>query len=471
VIIAASVIVAFSLLLGTSGYLYARYRYDQIPKVKISALAARTKPGAPFNMLLVGSDSRQFVEGSGQAGAFGSASTVTGQRSDVIIVARVVPATHEILMLSIPRDTWVDIPGDVPDISGMNRVNAAYNSGPELLVQTIEKDFGIPINHYMEVGFEGFSNIVNALGGVYLDFSTPVKDTMSGLNIKTTGCQVVLGTQALALVRSRHLEYETTSGWAYDGMSDWSRIRRQEAFFRAVIAQVDSDYADPFKLNSFIASAVKDVTIDSTMSLSGLFSLESEFHSLSQKQLTTDVLPTTPTVLNGNDVLLPAQPYDSQMVKQFLAFGSSPPKPGAATTTTTAPSITPAQVSVEVLNGNGVAGSAGSAATQLQTLGYKIAGTTDAAQYTYTANEIEYPPSQVAAARLLESDLAGGATLVPDSSLSGSSITLIIGSAYDGVTSSSSTGTPTTTTTPSGNVVFDNPATLPEPWNPTPCNP
>jgi polyisoprenyl-teichoic acid--peptidoglycan teichoic acid transferase len=366
VVIATSVIVSFSLLLGMSGYLYARYRFDQIPKVKITALSAPTKPGAPFNILLVGSDSRQFVEGSGEAGAFGSASNVTGQRSDVIIVARVVPATQQILMLSIPRDTWVDIPGDVPDISGMNRVNAAYNSGPELLVQTIEKDFAIPINHYVEVGFQGFSNIVNALGGVYLNFSTPVKDTMSGLDIKTTGCQVVLGTEALALVRSRHLQYMTTSGWAYDGMSDWSRIRRQEAFFRAVIARVDGEYTELFKLNSFLGSAVKDVTIDSTLSLSQLFSLGSEFHSLSQKQLTTEVLPTTPTVMNGNDVLLPAQPYDAQMVRQFRAFGSSPAK---------------------------------------------------------------------------------------------------------GVAGSTTTAAPTTTTTPSSSVVFDNPATLPEPWNPTPCNP
>jgi LCP family protein required for cell wall assembly len=465
------VIVVFSLLLGMSGYLYARYRYDQIPKVKIAALSVPAKPGGPFNILLVGSDSRQFVQDSGQAGAYGSASTVTGQRSDVIIVARVIPATHQIFMLSIPRDTWVDIPGNVADISGMNRVNAAFNSGPELLVQTIQKDFGIPINHYIEVGFEGFSDIVNALGGVNLNFSTPVKDSMSGLNIKTTGCQLVLGTQALALVRSRHLEYMRTSGWADDGMSDWSRIRRQEAFFRAVIARVDSEYTDPFKLNGFIGGAVKDVTIDSTLGLSELFSLGTEFHSLSQKQLTTEVLPTTPSVINGNDVLQRAQPYDSQMIRQFLAFGSSAVKTAATTTTTTVPSITPAQVSIEVLNGNGLAGAAGAAASQLRTLGYSIAGTADASQFTETADEIEYPPSQAAAARLLQSNLAGGATLVPDSSLSGSSITLIIGSAYNGVTSSSATTAPTTTTTPSTNVVFDNPATLPEPWNPTPCNP
>jgi LCP family protein required for cell wall assembly len=128
--------------------------------------------------------------------------------------------------MSIPRDTYVHIPGNVPYVSGMNRINAAFNSGPNLLVQTIQDDFGIPINHYVEVNFEGFSNVVNALGGIYLKFKYPVKDKNSGLKILTTGCQLLNGTQALALVRSRDEFYEPSPGvWDYDGMGDWSRMR------------------------------------------------------------------------------------------------------------------------------------------------------------------------------------------------------------------------------------------------------
>ena len=93
----------------------------------------------------------------------------------------------------------------------MNRINAAFNSGPDLLVQTIEKDLGIPINHYASVGFQGFSGMVNALGGVTMDFPTEVKDQYTGLDVTTPGCQVVNGTTALQLVRSRHLYYKNST--------------------------------------------------------------------------------------------------------------------------------------------------------------------------------------------------------------------------------------------------------------------
>ena len=105
--------------------------------------------------------------------------SVGGQRSDVIIVARIVPATHQVKLLSIPRDTYVNIPGDVYGISGPNRINAAYNNGPTLLVKTISDSFHIPVNYYAEVNFQGFAGMVNALGGIGLDFPVPVKDTYS----------------------------------------------------------------------------------------------------------------------------------------------------------------------------------------------------------------------------------------------------------------------------------------------------
>lgn len=480
VALGAGVLVVLAGVLVVTGVVYARIRYDEITKVKITTLTKQpTKPGAPFDILLVGSDSRQFVDSGSEAQSFGSGSTVTGQRSDVIIIARVVPATHQVLMLSIPRDTWVHIPGNVPYVSGMNRINAAFNNGPALLVQTIQTDLGIPINHYVEVNFEGFSNIVNALGGIYLDFSTPVYDHNSGLSIDHTGCQLVMGTQALALVRSRDEYYEVSPGvFDYDGMGDWSRIRRQDAFFRAVIARVDSEFTNPIALNDFINATVHDVTIDDTFSEGLLLSLASTFHGLGQKALTTEVLPTTPQVLDGNDVLFEAQPYDEQMIAKFLAFGagtgSSSGGSSSHSTTTTVPSITPAQVSVQVLNGNGTSGAAGTAAGQLRGVGFTVSGTGDASTFTYTSNEVEYGPAGLEAAQLLQRSLVGGATLVEQSGLTGDSVVLVIGSSYSGVNApaggSSSATTTTVPSTPASDVVFDNPQTLPEPWDPTPCS-
>ena len=235
ILIALGVVVLIAVLGAAGIYEYANYQFNQIKKIHSKHLVAQAPPGQPFTMLFVGSDSRQFVDddNSTQVNAFGTTGDAGGQRSDVTMVARFVPATKTVTVMSIPRDLWVNIPGDVTDISGMNRINAAFNSGPDLLIQTIEEDLGIPINHYVAVGFPGFSGMVNVLGGITMDFPTPVKDQYTGLDVTTTGCQTVNGTVALQLVRSRHLYYMDQYGnWDYDGQSDFSRIQRQDAFFR-----------------------------------------------------------------------------------------------------------------------------------------------------------------------------------------------------------------------------------------------
>jgi LCP family protein required for cell wall assembly len=303
--------------------LYANWRSGQIHREVVNGLT-KPAPGQPFDVLVVGSDSRQFVDGTGEAAQFGSASSVSGQRSDVIMVARIVPATHEVKILSIPRDTYVDIPGNVANISGPNRINAAYNNGPSLLVQTINQSFHIPINYYAEVNFEGFAGMVNALGGIGLDFPVPVKDAYSGLSITRTGCHLVLGAQALALVRSRHLYYFENGVWNYDGLSDFSRIQRQDAFFRAVAGKIGSIVTNPFALNSFLGAATKNVTVDKTLSTGEIISLAKIFRSFSSKELITETLPTIPyTTSGGADVLVPAPDPDESIIGQFLAFGTT----------------------------------------------------------------------------------------------------------------------------------------------------
>ena len=216
----------------------------------------------------------------------------------------------------------------------MNRINAAFNSGPDLLVETIEKVLHIPINHYMSVGFQGFTGMVNALGGVTMDFPTEVKDAYTGLNITTPGCQVVNGTVALQLVRSRHLEYKNSNGyWEYDGLSDFSRIQRQDAFFRAVLAKVNTSLHNPFAINGFISAAVGNLTIDDTLSKSDLFHLATEFQGLPTSHLVTETLPTTSYVTDGGaDVLLAAQPYADKMITAFNQIGLPKPKPKPTTT-------------------------------------------------------------------------------------------------------------------------------------------
>ncbi len=246
-LIGVSVVVVLALILGGATWFYLGYRLNQIPRVIVKHLVHEKPNGAPINILLVGSDSRVFVGNNKKLQQQdGNPAVQTGQRSDVIIIVRLAPKTKGIEMLSIPRDTWVPIPGT----GGSNKINASFNSGPSGLVATIEQDFHIPINHYVEANFPGFSNVVKALHGVYLDFPDRVKDVNSGLHVTKTGCQLVNGGQALALVRSRDLYYFKRGQWHYDGNGDFSRIRRQQAFFHAVIRRANSEITNPIAISN-----------------------------------------------------------------------------------------------------------------------------------------------------------------------------------------------------------------------------
>lgn len=447
------------------------YRIGQV-KTQGCASCVAASPGAPFTILLIGSDSRAFVDDNNQTQVdqYGNSANAGGQRSDVTIVARVVPATHQILMMSIPRDLWVNIPGDVANVSGPNRINAAFNNGPSLLATTIKDDLGVTVNDFAEVNFPGFSGIVGALGGIYLNFPYPVKDAYSGLNITKTGCQLVSGTQALALVRSRHLYYYENGQWNADVQSDFSRIQRQDVFFRAVIARVHAKDLDPLSINAFIGGVVGDVTVNP--SLKGqLLGLAETFHGVSASGLKTETLPTTEfTNQYGEDVLQAAQPYADNMIKAFNSFGATTSGSKSSSTTTKTPTtVAPSSIHVEVLNGNGIAGAAGDAANDLTKSGFSVSGTGNASSYSYAASEIQYAPGKEAVAQQLASAISGSTQLVSDSSLTGDNLVLTVGSTFNGLvgsSSSSSTSSTSAGSTPPSNVVTN---TQTEPWNPTVC--
>jgi polyisoprenyl-teichoic acid--peptidoglycan teichoic acid transferase len=325
------------------GYGYLRYRFDQINKVHISAEVAAAN-GGPFTILVIGSDSRV-----GEGTAFGSASVVTGQRSDVVQLWRVTPSTKQIQILSIPRDTVVSMLGsDQSQFGTYNRINSSYNSGANQLVQTITANFGIPINHVVQVDFAGFQDSVNALGGIYLNFAYPAKDAYSGLNITAPGCQLLNGTQALAVARSRHYYYYQDGEWQYDGTSDFGRIARQDAFLKAMITAAKSKVS-PLTVNAFIGTIHEGVIIDDGFGFNELIGLALTYHSFDPNSLQTQTLPTVASDAFGGlgDVLTVDQPAAQQMLVNI--FGSSlitptnpppdangyPERPPPDTTTTT----------------------------------------------------------------------------------------------------------------------------------------
>ncbi len=346
VVALCAVIVLLAAVVG-GGYGYLWYRYSQISKVHISDEVA-AQSGAPFTILVIGSDTR-VGESSQAAQAFGSASAVTGQRSDVVQLWRVTPSTKQIQIMSIPRDTVVSmLPPDVAQFGTFNRINSSYNSGANQLVKTITANFGIPINHVVQVDFSGFQDAVQALGGIWLNFPYPVKDSYSGLNITTPGCQLLNGAQALAVARARHYEYYTNGYWHTDGTSDFGRIQRQDVFLKSLITAAKSK-VNPLTVNAFIGSVHEGVTIDDSFGFNQLIGLALTYHSFDPTNLQGQTLPTE--AANGfgdlGDVLTVQQPEAQQMLVNL--FGSSlvaptTPPPNAAGDTPPPPPVTPTTV-------------------------------------------------------------------------------------------------------------------------------
>jgi LCP family protein required for cell wall assembly len=345
VLLSGVVLVSVALVTVVSGYAYVQYRFNQVTKVTVRHLKV-APVGAPFNVLLIGSAVRATVSGKDQ-NAYGNTSTAGGQRSDVIKIAHVVPTTGQVSILSIPRDTVVKVAGDTSQIGNYNRINSTYNTGPDQLVQTIESNFGISIQHVVQLNFIGFRGAVDAIGGVDLNFPYPARDDYTGLNIRTAGCQHVNGGYSLAVARSRHYQYYANGYWQSDGTSDFGRIQRQNAFLKALITQAEKQY-NPLTLNAFIGSVIQGVTIDSTFTISELASLAQHFKGFASDSLATWTLPTyssdSSEFYSLGSVLYVQQPQTDHVIGQFLG-GPAPvaftPPPGpygsAPTTTTTSP--------------------------------------------------------------------------------------------------------------------------------------
>jgi LCP family protein required for cell wall assembly len=267
----------------------------------------------------------------------------------VVQIWRVTPSTKQIQIMSIPRDTVVSmLPPDTTQFGTYNRINSSFNTGADQLVKTITANFGIQINHVVQVDFAGFQDAVNALGGIYLDFPYPAKDSYSGLDITTPGCQLLNGAQALAVARARHYEYYAHGYWQFDGTSDFGRIQRQDVFLRSLITSAKSK-VNPLTVNAFIGSIHEGVTIDDGFGINELIGLALDYRSFDPANLQTQTLPTEAANDFGDlgDVLTAQQPEAQQMLVNI--FGSdlttpTNPPPDAAGYPNPPPTITPTTV-------------------------------------------------------------------------------------------------------------------------------
>jgi LCP family protein required for cell wall assembly len=441
------VVVALLLIAAGSVYGYANWRFGQIKKISIpSILHPKSElPGAPFTVLVVGSDSRSALA-AGQS-QFGNSSTVPGQRSDTIMVVHVDPKNTRASILSIPRDLWVQIPGK----PYKQRINTTFDTGPDLLVQAIQQDLGIPIDHYVEVNFDSFRQVVNAVGGVKEYFPTPARDILAGLAVPNVGCYTLSGDQALAFVRARHYEYYANGRWHNEAESDLARIKRQQNFIRKMVGKAQATgLTDPIRLNGVVSGITTNLKLDSGFKQSQLLSLAKRFRSVNPSNLPSNTLPTTAAFIQGNDVLLLKQPDAQQAIGQFLGQVPTAPATGASGPVPT--NVKPANVKVSVRNGSGRAREASTVATSLRAAGFNVTTFGDADNHNYATTVVRYAPGAQDKAQYLASLVQGGAQLQPDATIYGVDVVLITGQSYGGlraapVAGTTSTAAPTTAPT------------------------
>ena len=227
---------------GVGSWFWARAKFNKIERVEVGP-ALRHGGGTGTNYLLVGTDAR---------------AEVSGNRSDSMIILRV--ADGKATMMSIPRDLWVTI----ADSGREQKINAAFNGGPQNLIRTIDENLGIPVDRYMEISFDAFGSLVDAMGGVTISFPHPAFDTMSGLNVTKAGPVTLNGEQALAYVRSRHYTEIIDGKEVPDNQNDFGRQLRQQTFLRVVLAKLAAS-KNPITLASNSSKLADGLRIDDEM--------------------------------------------------------------------------------------------------------------------------------------------------------------------------------------------------------------
>jgi len=288
----------------------------------------------PENILMIGSTDRCAYKV--QNPMYGICQNgVNGINSDIVMVLHLNPATGQAALLSIPRDTF--IPNARTAVWGYaNKIDAALLEGPSQLVDALEEDFGIPINHYVELNFSTFADVVNALGGVKMYFPVPVWDGNSGLHISFPGCYQLDGKHALQVVRARHLQIDFPGSsanfhnWPQESLSDIARIRRTHEFLRVLAAKIAANgLSNPITDQNLAASVIGSLQVDQNFSESHMIGLARTFANINISSLPQLTYPVA-SVVGGSylykgyyygDVTFPMNPTGSAVLQKIFGVG------------------------------------------------------------------------------------------------------------------------------------------------------
>jgi LCP family protein required for cell wall assembly len=241
-----AVLLSVAIIGSVATYFYLDSRLTR--KNVLVDYSRRPTVGSGQNWLITGSDSRQGLTRK-QERKLATGHDISGMRSDTIMVLHMPANGNRPVLISLPRDSYVPIPGH-----GLDKINAAYAiGGPRLLAKTVQNATGLRIDHYMGIGFGGFVHVVDAIGGVRLCLKAPLVDPAAGLHLRK-GCQVLNGSEALGFVRTRH-NFLT---------QDLQRIQNQRVFLRALLRKLTSAgvIANPFSGLPAASGVAGTLTVD-----------------------------------------------------------------------------------------------------------------------------------------------------------------------------------------------------------------
>jgi LCP family protein required for cell wall assembly len=405
----------------TSAWALAFYKnqLSDIPRIPLEgSLSEVSDQSEPQNFLLVGADSSAGLDASDPVNI---GRNPQEQLTDTIMILRIDPNQEKAWLLSLPRDLYIPIAGN----HGKDRINTALTlGGPQLLIQTIKDNFGIPINHFMQVNFLAFQELVDSVGGVNVYFNYPARDSNTGLDVETPGCRTLNGEQALQFARSRHYTAKIDGVWTEDPTSDHGRIARQQYFIKQALKKaIDKGARNPIELNSLIQVAKNYVTIDDKLTPDQILDLGSRFNSFNPDSLQV-YEPYTTGGYAGAAAVLFLDPQPSQAM--FDIFRGVNPTMGVVAATR-----------VEVRNGTGKVGEGQSVGDALKRTGFSVTGVTDAADFRTDKTTIAYAPGQAGLfyAEVLSRYLDINATFKPEPELADGDhpVALIVGRDFGSV--------------------------------------
>ena len=400
------------LILGASGYIYARFLEERIHHNdtfynkgnKKEVQLPQVTNDEPVSFVLLGSDTRGTPSDPG--------------RSDTLMVFRINPKKKTAYLISIPRDSRVEIPG-----YGKQKINAAYElGGPELVIKTVERLTGLEINHYVVVDFQGFKDIIDALGGIDINVKKKIRDHFDGNYVSfNPGMHHFNGQEALEYVRVRHVD------------DDFGRMGRQQQFLRAVMDKL-TRFSNVWKIPELVNIASHNIGADSGLGIKEMISYAGQMKSIGRKNIHMITLPplSKNKMIDGLSYVI----LDQQKVAWIVGRVKND-----MPLELTAEEKQNASIKIAVKNGSGKPGVAKEMADKLASLSFKIGEINNAKSFDYNETQIVAPPDKVELAQRVRDQLGLGRVVTKGITSNGSDVLVIVGQDFASSRVNQSNGT------------------------------